>query len=83
VIAIIVMAAVPALLAIAACCFRISEWHRQEADYWYRIALLVQLNPALDAVHRPVLDWTRANRPSVFGRLCEWLPPDLRMKASS
>lgn len=67
------------LIALAACCFRISAWHSAESRYWYRVAALVQLNPTLDVTYRPILDWARANRPGVWERLAGWRSPEDRM----
>lgn len=64
-----------ALLAVAYCCFRVSRWFRDEADYWGNVALLVRLDPALDAVYRPELEWVRAHRSSLWEKLGGWLPP--------
>ncbi|TAJ21817.1 MAG: hypothetical protein EPO65_00520 [Dehalococcoidia bacterium] len=71
---------VAAALGVAAAllCFRVSEWHQSESDYWSRVALLVRLDPKLDEIHRPDLNWAKANRPSIGERLRGWEPPPTR-----
>lgn len=78
----VAVAAVPVLTALGWACLRIASWHDQEAAYWHHVALLVRLDPGQDAIHRPVLVWVQANRPSHLQRLRAWAPPPVRMESA-
>jgi hypothetical protein len=59
----------------------IGHWHTCESDYWSNVALIVTLDPARDAYYRPLLEWAKANEPSVLTRLKAWRSPEERRRA--
>ena len=67
---------------LAGCTFRISRWHGREADYWYLVAAEVQVDPSLDDKYLPLLEWVKANRPSLTERLMGWRSPEERRQRS-
>lgn len=75
--------AVAGLLVVwAACCFRISEWHRHEAGFWREIAMLHRLDIApKDALD--LLRWAKSHRPGVVEKLRGWKAPHARRAQSS
>jgi hypothetical protein len=67
------------LIAAGIGCLKVSEWHQDEARYWREVALLVSIDPALDAKYRPELEWVEANPTSLRQRLLRsWAPPPQR-----
>lgn len=75
-----VFLAIAAVLVVASLgCIRISEWHSSESRYWSSVAMEVRFDPSRDEVHRPVLLWVQANRPSIWERLRGWQKPPVRM----
>lgn len=77
--AVYLLVAIALLASLSVGLFRLSSWHQNEADYWNRVALLVRLDVSLDAKYRPVLNWVKANRPSIWARMDSWADPEVRM----
>lgn len=72
-------ATVIGLIGVMLVCYRMAEWHQQESDYWSHVALLVRFDVREDLIYRPILEWAKAEHPSLVTRLHGWEPPSVRM----
>lgn len=66
---------------VAAACLRIASWHEHEATFWQAVSTVVAIDPALDDLYAPQLEWAQANPPSLLARLRTWQTPATRMKS--